>query len=50
MTETGGAHFGLLKAKVAELRQAMTAGISADEYQATVDVLARMAANIEPGK
>jgi DNA-binding MarR family transcriptional regulator len=46
---TGRAQFGLVKAKVAELRQALTAGISADEYQATIDVLARMAANLEPG-
>jgi DNA-binding MarR family transcriptional regulator len=49
LAKTGRAQFGLVKAKVAELRQALTAGISADEYQATVDVLARMAANIEPG-
>jgi DNA-binding MarR family transcriptional regulator len=49
LTETGRAQFGLLKAKVAELRQALTAGISADEYQATIDVLGRMAANLEPG-
>jgi DNA-binding MarR family transcriptional regulator len=51
LTETGQAQFGLLKARVAELRQALTAGISAEEYQATIDVLARMAANLEsPGK
>jgi DNA-binding MarR family transcriptional regulator len=49
LTETGRAQFGLVKAKVAELRQALTAGISADEYQAAIDVLARMAANLEPG-
>ncbi len=49
LTGTGRAQFGLVKAKVAELRQALTAGISADEYQATIDVLARMAANLEPG-
>jgi DNA-binding MarR family transcriptional regulator len=49
LAKTGRAQFGLVKAKVAELRQALTAGISADEYQATIDVLARMAANIEPG-
>jgi DNA-binding MarR family transcriptional regulator len=49
LTKTGRAQFGLVMAKVAELRQAMTAGISADEYQATIDVLARMAANLEPG-
>jgi hypothetical protein len=47
LTETGRAQFGLLKARVAELRQALTAGISAEEYQATIDVLARMAVNLE---
>jgi DNA-binding MarR family transcriptional regulator len=49
LAKTGRAQFGLVKANVAELRQALTAGISADEYQATIDVLARMAANLEPG-
>ena len=49
LAETGRAQFGLFKAKVAELRQALTAGISADEYHATIDVLARMAANLEMG-
>jgi DNA-binding MarR family transcriptional regulator len=49
LTETGRAQFGLVEAKVAELRQAMTAGISAAKYQATIDVLARMAGNLEPG-
>ena len=38
---------GLLKAKVAELRQALALGISPEEYRATIDVLARMAANLE---
>lgn len=47
LTETGQAQFGLVKAKVAELRQALMAGISPEEYQATIDVLARMAANLE---
>jgi hypothetical protein len=47
LTETGQAQLELLKARVAELRQALTAGISADEYQATIDVLSRMAANLE---
>jgi DNA-binding MarR family transcriptional regulator len=47
LTETGQAQFGLVKAKVAELRQALLAGISPEEYQATIDVLARMAANLE---
>jgi hypothetical protein len=47
LTETGQAQFGLLKARVAELRQALTAGISAEEYQATIDVLSRMTENLE---
>jgi DNA-binding MarR family transcriptional regulator len=47
LTETGQAQFGLVKAKVPELRQALLAGISPEEYQATIDVLARMAANLE---
>jgi DNA-binding MarR family transcriptional regulator len=47
LTETGQAQFGLLEAKVAELRQALMAGISPEEYQATIEVLARMAANLE---
>lgn len=48
LTETGQAQFGLVKAKVAELRQGLVAGISPEEYEATIDVLARMAANLEP--
>jgi DNA-binding MarR family transcriptional regulator len=47
LTEIGQAQFGLVKAKVAELRQALSDGISPEEYQATIDVLARMAANLE---
>ena len=47
LTETGQAHFEIVKAKVAELRQALMTGISPEEYQATVDVLSRMAANME---
>jgi len=47
LTETGQAHLQLFKAKVANVREALSAGISAEEYQATVDVLARMAANLE---
>jgi DNA-binding MarR family transcriptional regulator len=47
LTETGQAHLELLKAKVANVRKALSAGISAEEYQATIDVLARMAANLE---
>ena len=49
LTETGQAQFELIKAKVTELRQSMTIGISPEEYQATIDVLARMAANLAPG-
>ena len=48
-TETGQAQFELIKAKVTELCQSLTVGISPEEYHATVDVLARMAANIEAG-
>jgi DNA-binding MarR family transcriptional regulator len=47
LTETGQMHFSLVKAKVAEVRQALMAGISPQEYQATIDVLRRMAANLE---
>jgi DNA-binding MarR family transcriptional regulator len=47
LTGTGLAHFEIVKAKVAELRQALMAGISPEEYQATIDVIARMAANLE---
>jgi DNA-binding MarR family transcriptional regulator len=46
LTETGRAQFGRVKTKVAELRQDLMIGISADEYRATIDVLARMAANL----
>ncbi|HEY6684762.1 MAG TPA: MarR family transcriptional regulator [Propionibacteriaceae bacterium] len=47
LTQTGQAQSGLIKAKVAEIRQALMIGISGEEYQATIDVLARMAANLE---
>jgi DNA-binding MarR family transcriptional regulator len=47
LTETGQAHLEIVKAKVAELRQALMTGIPPEEYQATLDVLARMAANLE---
>jgi DNA-binding MarR family transcriptional regulator len=47
LTETGQAQFGLVKARVAEVRQALMIGISGEEYQATIDVLIRMAANLE---
>jgi DNA-binding MarR family transcriptional regulator len=49
LTEAGQAQFGLVKAKVAELRQALALGISPEEYQATIDLLARMVANLESG-
>jgi DNA-binding MarR family transcriptional regulator len=48
LTETGQAQFELIKVKVAGLRQALTAGISPEDYQVTIDVLAKMAANLEP--
>lgn len=47
LTETGQAHFEIVKAKVADLRQALMRGISPEEYQATIDVLSRMVANLE---
>jgi DNA-binding MarR family transcriptional regulator len=47
LTRTGQAQFGVVKAKVAELRQDLTAGLSPEEYEATINVLARMAANLE---
>ena len=47
LTETGQAQLGLCKTKVAEVRQALMIGISAEEYQETIDVLARMSANLE---
>jgi DNA-binding MarR family transcriptional regulator len=47
LTRTGQAQFGVIKATVAELRQDLTAGLSPEEYEATIDVLARMAANLE---
>jgi DNA-binding MarR family transcriptional regulator len=47
LTETGQAHFVIVKAKVADLRQALMNGISPEEYQATIDVLSRMVANLE---
>jgi DNA-binding MarR family transcriptional regulator len=47
LTKPGQAQFGVVKATVTELRQGMVAGISTEEYEATIDVLARMAANLE---
>ena len=48
LTDTGQAQFELIKAKVAELRQKLAVGISPEEYRTTIDVLGRMAANLEP--
>ena len=47
LTATGEAHFSLIKTKIAELRQVLAAGISPEEYRATIDVLVRMVANLE---
>jgi len=47
LTETGEAQFGLVTANIAELRQDLAAGISPEQYRATVDVLVRMVANLE---
>jgi DNA-binding MarR family transcriptional regulator len=46
LTETGQAHLEIVKTTVAEIRQALMTGISPEEYQATIDVLAKMAANL----
>jgi DNA-binding MarR family transcriptional regulator len=46
LTETGQAHFEIVKAKVAEVRQALMTEITPEEYQATIDVLSRMVANL----
>jgi DNA-binding MarR family transcriptional regulator len=47
LTETGQAQFEIVEATVAGLRQGLMMGISAEEYRATIGVLARMAANLE---
>jgi DNA-binding MarR family transcriptional regulator len=47
LTATGEAHFSLIKTKIAELRHVLAAGISPEEYRATIDVLVRMVANLE---
>jgi DNA-binding MarR family transcriptional regulator len=47
LTETGQAQFELIKAKGAELRQALMSGISPEEYQTTIDTLAKMAVSLE---
>ena len=47
LSETGEAQFGLVTANIAELRQDLAAGISPEEYRATIDVLVRMVANLE---
>jgi len=46
LTETGQAQFGLVRTKVTQLRQSSMAGISPEEYQVTIGVLSRMAANL----
>jgi len=47
LTETGQAQFGLVRTKVTQLRQSSMAGISPEEYQVTIGVLSKMAANLE---
>ena len=47
LTETGQAQFGRVRTKVTQLRQSSMAGISPEEYQVTIGVLSRMAANLE---
>ncbi|MFZ1115255.1 MAG: MarR family transcriptional regulator [Propionibacteriaceae bacterium] len=47
LSKTGEAQFGLVTANIAELRQDLAAGISPEQYRATVDVLVRMVANLE---
>lgn len=46
LTETGVKALTDIQSRVAEDRQRLTANISSEEYQATVDVLARMATNL----
>jgi DNA-binding MarR family transcriptional regulator len=46
LTETGQAQFKLIKVRVAELHQTSMVGISPEEYQAAIDVISRMAANL----
>lgn len=46
LTETGVKSLKDIQARVAEDRQRLTDGISQQEYDATMDVLARMAANL----
>lgn len=47
LSQTGEAQFGLVTTNIAGLRQDLAAGISPEEYRATVDVLVRMVANLE---
>jgi DNA-binding MarR family transcriptional regulator len=47
LTKTGQVHLEIVKTTVAELRQTLMTEISPEEYQATIDVLAKMAANLE---
>jgi DNA-binding MarR family transcriptional regulator len=47
LTETGRAQFEIVKTTAAEVRQTLMRGIPPEEYRTTIDVLARMAANLE---
>jgi len=47
LTETGRAQFEIVKATAAEVRQTLMRGIPPEEYRTTIDVLARLAANLE---
>lgn len=47
LTERGRAARGALAQGVASVRTHLAEGITEDEYQATIDVLARMARNLE---
>ena len=47
LTDTGRAQFEIVKATAAEVRQTLMRGIPPEEYRTTIDVLARMAANLE---
>jgi hypothetical protein len=47
LTASGRAQFEIVKATAAEVRQTLMSGIPPEEYRTTIDVLARMAANLE---
>lgn len=49
VTAAGRQAHQALFAKIQQARQRITKGIDDEEYRATVDVLARMSANLEPG-